>query len=269
MKQKPITIYDWLTQYPPKEKDYLIEAAWLDEHAAYGGGIHEVVADAILEALKQPRNRYEGHALYFKLFAEYANALEVAGALGWAIRERKAGALLLDTFLTYKPDKPRLFYEAAQRNRSGSIALLLGLPSERKVLAALDAASPASDEHHRKALNEAVPLAKYLAGRYLAKDEAVRLTYNRAKHGATMLHADSHTLRQFCVIAPDLSQESRYLVPTFTATSEQIRLVRRGVELAGAMIQFLATLAKGLNSTDALYGLSPPLAPKARRAGLD
>ena len=251
MPPKPKRAIVWLNDYVPEGDVRLFDARWLEEHVAYGASIHELTADAILEALKRPRNRYEGHALYLRLFAEYANALEAAGALGWAIRERKPGQLLLDTFLTYPLDSPRLFYEAARRNRSDSAVLLLRLPSESKVLAALDAASSESTSDHSKMLAQMVPVAKNLADRYL--DDAVRFTYNRTKHGATMFHADSHSLREFAVIGPDLTRERRYVLAHFNVTAEQIQKMRHGVEVASAMIRSLSVVAKSLRSAGLLY----------------
>jgi hypothetical protein len=93
-KRKPLQPDKWRTGYTPIWKDHHIERAWLREHASYGGGIHQIVADAILEALRKPRTREDAHALYLKLFAEYGNALETAGAWGWAIQTRRDRKLL-------------------------------------------------------------------------------------------------------------------------------------------------------------------------------
>jgi hypothetical protein len=41
---KPLTRHVWKKRYVPTAKDRHIEAAWLKEHAAYGGQIHEAAA---------------------------------------------------------------------------------------------------------------------------------------------------------------------------------------------------------------------------------
>jgi hypothetical protein len=257
--RKPLAPAAWKKRHVPTAKDHHIEQAWLDEHATYGGRVHEVAADAILEAFKKQSVREEGHALYFKLFAEYANALEVAGAWGWALRTRREHPLLLDAFLTYGPNCPRDFYMAARRNRSGSALLLLNLPSERRTLKALAAVTPElTDAERRQTLAEFVPHAKALARRYFLDDEIMRSAYNRAKHGATMLHDSSLTQRQFWVIAPHLAvananDKRRYVLPKFTVQKSTILSTHEGVRAAGAMIRYLALVAKALNGADLLY----------------
>jgi hypothetical protein len=65
-------------------------------------------ADAIVADLTKPaiRSGEEAHGLFLKLFAEYGNALEIAGAWGWAIRTRRQHKLLLDVVNTRSPCKP-------------------------------------------------------------------------------------------------------------------------------------------------------------------
>jgi hypothetical protein len=93
---RPRSKTEWKRLYVPTAKDRHIERAWLDEHAEYGGRIHMETAKVLMTALATPTTREIGHALYFKLFAEFANALEVAGAWGWLIRTRREHPLLLD-----------------------------------------------------------------------------------------------------------------------------------------------------------------------------
>jgi hypothetical protein len=244
------------------DKDRLIECAWLDEHWQYGGRIHEAAAAAFIAALDEPSTRDVGHGLYFKLFAEYANALEIAGAWGWALRTRRDHPLLLDAFLTYPPDAPRDFYAAAGRNRSGSLILLLKLPEESRVVAALNATiSEWSEEECRQSLRGGVAHAKFLADRYFAQEEIIRSTYNRAKHGATMVHQPSLTQREFYVIAPHLDVTgprdiASYDLPKFTVDRTMIRSIEKGVTIAGSLIRYFAGLAKTLNDAGLLYPAS-------------
>lgn len=256
---KPLSLRAWKTRYAPTWKDRHIETAWLEEHSGYGGQIHEATAEVLVGALKEPTTRAVGHALYFKLFAEYGNALEVAGAWGWALRTRRDHALLLDALLTYPDNAPRDFYAASRRNRSGSLVRLLELPSEAKVVEALGPVTPDwSDAERRQSLPDCVRQAKFLADRYFEQDEVVRSTYNRAKHGATMLHDESLTVREFWVIAPHLAvrgprDTARYLLPKFTVDTRMILDLQNGVTIAGSMIRYLAALAKGLNDAGLLY----------------
>lgn len=260
-KKRPLTLGQWKTARAPTDNDRLIEAAWLNEHWTYGGRIHEETAKAVVAAFNEPSSRAEGHPLYFKLFAEYANALEVAGALGSVIRTRREhGVLLLDAFLTYQPSQgPREFYTAARRNRSESLVRLLKLPSEARVVAALAAATPEwTEEECRRSLRECVQQAKFLADRYFAEDEIIRSTYNRAKHGATMLHRTPLTPRQFYVIAPHLNvrgvrDKARYDLPQFTVDRTMIRSLEHGIAIAGSMIRYLAGLSKALSEASLLY----------------
>jgi hypothetical protein len=246
----------WLKGRAPTANDRQLEALWLREHWDYGGRIHEETARALVQALSKPSSRQVGHGLFFKLFAEYANALEIAGAWGWVIRTRREGnSLLLDAFLTYPHHAPRIFYSAARRNRSGSLGLLLDLPVESKVVSALHAVFPEWDEKDRRhSMSEAVRQAKFLADRYFDTDEIVRSTYNRAKHGATMLHHPSLTPRQFYVIAPHLAGEgARYDLPKFTVDRRMISSLEHGVRIAGTMIRYFAGLATALNGANCLY----------------
>jgi hypothetical protein len=258
-KPKPRTRSAWKNGYMPTWKDRHIETAWLKEHWGYGGKIHEETARAIAAALKVPTSRSVGHALYFKLFAEFANALEIAGAWGWVIRTRRDNQLLLDAFLTYRPGAPREFYLAARRNRSGSLTRLLRLPAEDKVVEALGAAIPEwTRDECRQAMTDCVKQAEFLASRYFAQDEIVLSTYDRAKQGATMLHDESLTPREFWVLAPHLDiagprDKARYDLPKFTVNRQMIEAAVRNVELAGSMIRYLAGLARALSDACLLY----------------
>ena len=111
-----------MRRYTPGAKDRHIESAWLDEHYLYGGRVHEIVGEAIVGALGVASTRGVGHGLYLKLFAEFANALEVAGAWGWVIRTRRRHALLMDAFLTSR-ERGRFGLRAVvSRVRYGSVS---------------------------------------------------------------------------------------------------------------------------------------------------
>lgn len=247
----------------PGWKDRHIESAWLKQHWVYGGRIHEVAAAALGAALSRPSEREVGHALYFRMFAEFASALETAGAWGWLIRTRHDHTLLLDAFLTYPPNAPREFYLATSRNRSGSLVRLLKLPPEAKVVAALDAAiDDWTIEECAQSLNQGVRQSKMLARWYFDGDEIVRTAYNRAKHGVTMLYDESLPPRQFWVIAPHLEvtgprDTRRYALPKFTVSSQEVSNLQRNIGIAGSLIRYFAGITRALNSADLLYD-SPP-----------
>jgi hypothetical protein len=134
------------------------------------------------------------------------------------IRTRRDHQLLLDAFLTYPNTAPREFYLAARRNRSDSLTRLLKLPLETEVVGALAVAVPEwTEDECRQSMADCVKQSKFLASRYFAADEIIRSTYNRAKHGATMLHDKSLSDREFWVIAPHLNvagphDKARYLL---------------------------------------------------------
>ena len=250
---------EWLNRHKPGPKDRHVESAWLDEHWLYGGTIHEEAAAAIVAALSARTTRAVGHALYLKLFAEFANAMEVAGAWGWVIRTRRGHALLLDAFLTYNQDDPRSFYAAARRNR-GSAVRLFDLPAESKVVEALAVIFPdATTEERRDSLATSVKQAKFLAARFFDGNELFPTIFNRAKHGATLMHDTSLSPREFWVVAPHFTLEHdddrrRYLMPKFTLDRATIRNTEHGVKVASNLIQYLAGLARALNEAGLLYG---------------
>lgn len=252
----------WLEQYKPGGKDRHIESAWLDEHYLYGGNVHLETAAAIKAALSKPTTRAAGHALYVKLFAEFANALEVAGAWGWVLRTRRQHPLFLDAFMTYDHNAPRSFYAAASRNR-GSAIRLFDLPPEDKVIDALEAIFPrVPAEERRKALNLSVKQAKFLARRYRDHGELIPTILNRIKHGATLLHDESLSDREFWVLAPhrrlrDRNDTARYLLPKFRVDRDSILGTERDLTAAVAMTRFLAGLAKIVKRSWAALSAAP------------
>jgi hypothetical protein len=216
--------------------------------------------------LDKPSGMAVGHGLFLRLFSEFANALETLGAWGWTIRTRGEYPLLLDGFLAYSHGDPRRFFQAVRRNRSGSAILLLKLPPERKLLPALVAAYPQwSEEQCRQALAECVSSLKQCADFYFAENEIFRSTYNKAKHGATMLRTATMSERRFYVVAPHLDirgvrDRARYDLPLFTVNRTMIRSVERRIEIVGATIRFLAGVARALSKAGLLYPSRPNIA---------
>jgi hypothetical protein len=78
----------------------------------------------------------------------------------------------------------------------------------------------------------------------------IRTTYNKAKHGITMVSATDLSPREFYVIiktgdAPGLAK--------FTVDKTRISQVRRGIEIAASCGHLLAGIAWGLVASGNLY----------------
>ena len=110
-----ITLRQWREQWPdyiapPDARDHERERTFLEAHGRYGARIHLDTAEALAAALEDELVAVKGHRLFLKLFAEFANALESLGALGWAVGRRRGFRLFLDGFLSYENDAPAIFY---------------------------------------------------------------------------------------------------------------------------------------------------------------
>jgi hypothetical protein len=199
-----------------------------------------------------------GHGLFLRLFAEYANALEVLGAWGWALRNRRDYKLFLDAYLAYPNNAPREFFRAVRRNRSGSLCLLLKLTREDRVVPAMaEGFGHWSSEECTRAMEECFGSLRRAAGHYFSADEIIRTAYNRSKHGATMLRVPDLGSREFYVVAPHLSpggkrDRARYDLSKFTVNKKMIQSLEHGVGAAGLTIRFLAGLTRALSMADLL-----------------
>jgi hypothetical protein len=99
---------------------------------------------------------------------------------------------------------------------------------------------------------------KQAAGFYFAEDEIFRSTYNKVKHGATMLRTVTMSERQFYVLAPHLLRlgvrdRARYDLPLFTVNRAMIRAIERRTVVVGTTIRFLAGIARALLRAGLLY----------------
>lgn len=263
--RRPLSVGAWLKQLPPPTGGNRgTEAAFFDEHWRYGGRVHEETARALVAALSEPSEIAVGHGLFLRLFAEFALSLETLGAWGWAIRNRRGFPLLLDGFLAYPHGAPREFFTAVKRNRTG-IVNLLRLPPEAKLVPAMvDGFEDWTAAQCRQVLVETFESLKQSAGHYFTEDEIFRTTYNKAKHGATMLRTADMDDREFYVVAPHLvirgpRDTARYDLTKFTVNKKMIGALQRRTELNGATIRVLAGIAGSLLQADLLY-------PRRRRA---
>ena len=206
MKKKRLRPDQWLKQLPPPSPNNLeLQRLFLEDHWGYGGLIHTVTADALVEALSKPSGVAVGHGLFMRLFTEYATVLETLGAWGWTMRNRTDYPSLLDGFLAYGHNDPRAFFTSVKRSRSGSLRLLLRLPAEKKLIAAARTGfGYATDDEVRAAFDECFTALRIAAEDYFAEDEIIRTTYNKAKHGSTMFRLPNDEPRTFHVVMPHL-----------------------------------------------------------------
>lgn len=225
-------------------------------HAEYGARIHEVGAEALVAALGSPSDVATGHGLFLRLLSEFAGSLETLGAWGWALRTRRESPMFMDRFLAYPFEAPRKFFTAVRRNRSRSLILLLRLPSEGPLMRAmLTGFEGWSETDCRRALDECFLAFGDAADHYFAEDEAFRVTYNRAKHGATIVRPQELDERRFEVIGPNLDPlfARRYLLHAYSVNAQAVEAVRRRLEVNGHTVEFLAGLTRALLVADRLY----------------
>lgn len=86
-------------------------------------------------------------------------------------------------------------------------------------------------EECRKSHSLSVGEARFLADRYFAEDEIIRVAYNRAKHGSTLLRDSSLSEREFWVLAPHLSTAAvveRHVMTCRSSPSAASRSARGG-----------------------------------------
>jgi hypothetical protein len=258
-KKKRLQPDQWLKRLsPPSPNNLELQRLFLDDHWRYGGLVHTVTADALVEALSKPSDMAVGHGLFLRLFAEYATVLETLGAWGWTMRNRKDYPSLLDGFLAYGHNDPRVFFTSVKLSRSNSLRLLLRLPAERKLLAATRSGfGYGSDNEVRTAFGECFKALEIAARDYVAADEIIRTTYNKVKHGGTMFRLPDDEPRTFRVVMPHLlvtgpKDTSRYDISKFTVNKAMITTLRQKIEIESGALRFLQGLARALLDANAL-----------------
>lgn len=249
----------WLKNLPPPSPaNQELQRIFLEDHWRYGGLIHEVTAKALIGALNEKSEVHVGHGLYLRLFTEYATVLETLGAWGWTMRNRHDYPSLLDGFLAYGHNDPREFYRAVRRNRSGSLRLLLRLPADRKLAAAVrEGFGYESDAEVAKAFEECVTALRLAADAYSSSDEIVRSTYNKAKHGVTMFQLPGDDPRTFRVVMPHLlpsgpKDTSRYVISKFSVNRQMVRALEQRIEIFSTALRFLQGTARALHRAGSL-----------------
>lgn len=249
----------WLRRLPaPSPNNRELERLFLEDHWAYGGLIHTVTADALVEGLSKASGIAVGHGLFLRLFAEYATVLETLGAWGWTMRNRRVYPSLLDSFLAYGQNDAREFFRAVRRSRSRSLRLLLRLPAEKKLIAAArNGFGYTTDPQVQAAFDECFAALEIAAHDYFAEDEVIRTTYNKAKHGATLFRLPDDESRTFRVLMPHLlltgpKDTRRYDISKFRVDKTMITSLQRKVEIESGALRFLQGLARALHQANAL-----------------
>lgn len=259
MARKPLTLDQWARTVPvPTVANHNLEQLFFEGHWRYGGRIHEETARALVERLGQPSEMAVGHNLYLRLFAEYGTALETLGGWGWSFRNYRSYKLFLDAFLAYPQSAPRQFFTAVRLNRSGSLTLLLKLSPSRRLAHALAAGFEITEAEFEQMAAACIENLRRAADQYFREDEITRATYNKAKHGATLLRTPELGPRQFHVVLPHLRtrgarDRARYTLSTFTVDKTMIGALEHGIGGTGAAIRFLAGVARSLHRAGLLY----------------
>ena len=256
---KPMRPEAWAKWVPaPTPANRKLEQIFLSEHWQYGGVVHHSTARALVAALSGASEIAVGHALYLRLYTEYGIALETLGAWGWTFQNYRSHKLFLDALLSYPHSAPREFFRAVLLNRSGSLQRLLRLSRSRRVTAAIATGFEWTEPEAEAAMDECMRNLRLAARQYLSENEIIRTTYNKAKHGVTIVRPPDLAPREFYVLAPHLvlrgkRDRARYDLSKFSIDKTMIRALEHGVVSTGRLIQFLAGVARALHCADLLY----------------
>ncbi len=242
-------------------RDHERERTFLQGHGNYGARIHADMADVLAAALENEQFAAKRHRLFLKLFAEFVNALESLGALGWAIGGRREFRLFLDGFLSYPHDAPAIFYRRVLEDEA-TLSSVLSLPSRETVIQAVRRLVPDGGTAREAGLwlDGGLDILRQIAEQYFTHNSVLLTHYNKAKHGVTMLRLEEHTNDEldFQVLAPQRDVDSIgaghwYDVALFRASEEMVGRTHRNVRDTTAVIQQLSIIAWALYSADLFY----------------
>jgi hypothetical protein len=110
-----------------------VEDVFIDDRWNYGLSIHEKSAEALCAALGDPSEAETGHALFARLYGEYAGSLETFGALGLAIRSRTTPGSLVKTYVTYRTAAVKSFYKDVAAH-DGDLSSLLNFQRAEHII---------------------------------------------------------------------------------------------------------------------------------------
>jgi hypothetical protein len=252
MAQIGLTI--WRTaSYTPSATDTAREDEFLDQHVTTGALIHQTTAEALVAALASETDTSRRELLALRVFAEYVSALETMGAWGWAIRHRREAPLLLDAFLSYRVADVLDFYSIVSTH-TGELRSLLDLPPTQDITDAFRRGG----FPHSGMLSDFVKLERNLkqaSEHYFHPQEAFVTTYNKAKHGAPILHDSTLAAGEFLLIAPerDLGATERYAFYKFGSGDEITAKTLELVRWVSHSTQGLVSFARNLKTLGLLY----------------
>lgn len=234
-----------------------IESALIDGHWRYGGLIHQKAADALVAALRnEASDRATGHALFSRLFGEYAASLETHGAWAWALRNRFARGSFLDAYLDYSNKDVSDFYALVKKHEDGVVDLLR-LPSAERVAEVAQVSQPMfSAEGFQEGLDARYKRLKLAADLYFGNDRILIDTYNKTKHGAPMVTMLSpENPRRFEFVVPDrrATGSDRYRLSAFTLTKKLTDNLTQNIESMTTSITELASLTRLIDMFGLLY----------------
>jgi hypothetical protein len=254
----------------PGENDFSkreIEAAFISGHWEYGSVVHENTARALTAALGEESEPHVGHALFSRLFAEYAATLETFAAWAWALRNRTEPGSFLDNYLGYTNRDVGDFYVLV-RDHEGDLSDLLELPPPDEIVEQTlrrreDVPEEAradlpEGENFRQALDCAYERLKQAAEMYFADDRILIDTYNKTKHGAPMLRLfepDNPRKFEVVMVSPGAREqgEAPYRFAGFTVTREEVTKMANNVDAMTLSIRDLASLTRILLDAGLLY----------------
>ena len=237
----------------PSAIDQAREDQFLEEHITAGALIHEETAKALGAALRGETDTNRRELLALRVFAEYVSALETMGAWGWAIRSRSEAPLLIDAFLSYAPADVLTFYEFVSTH-SGELRELLDLPPTQVITDAFRKGGTA----HAGLLGDFIKLDRNLktaSEHYFHPQEIFLTTYNKAKHGAPILHDSNLDDGEFLIMAPerDPALSDRYAFYKFSSSDKMITRTLHLINWVTHSTQGLVSFARNLKNAGLLY----------------
>lgn len=218
-----------------------------------GALIHTAAAEAFIGALESETDLDRRELLALRVFAEYVGALETFGAWGWAIRNRAEAPLLLDAFLSYSVADVKAFYNVVSTH-AGEISSLLKLPPTQEITDAFRRGG----FPHAGLLADFTKLERSLtqaSKQYFHPQEWFVNTYNKAKHGAPIIHDSKFAAGEFLLIAPerDPTSTDRYAFYKFGSDEEIVSHTLNLVRSVSHSTQGLVSFARNLKVVGLLY----------------
>lgn len=236
----------------PSTADHRREDAFLDQHIESGALIHQVTAETLVAALKDEEDVGKRELLALRVFAEYVGALETLGAWGWSIRHRREAPLILDAFLSYGVGDVRDFYEIVS-TWTTELSDLLDLSPTQDITDAFRRGRFA----HGPMLADFGKLEKNLkqaSEHYFHPQELFVTSYNKAKHGAPIIHDSKLGPGEFLLIAPQRDPAAgRYEFLKFGTGDEIVTHTMKLVRWVSQSTQALVSFARNLKTVGLLY----------------